>query len=85
MTYFRTEEVAAVGQHKLSALGIVMVVLVVCAVFAGGPLMWALAVMGLPFIALFLLLGGIAHGHVDNGHFRSPDTPPVRMVKPPVS
>jgi hypothetical protein len=77
--------VAAVGHHKLSALGVVVIVLVLSAVFAGGPLMWALAVMGLPFIALFLMLGGVAHGHVDNGHFRTPDTQPVPYVKPPVS
>jgi hypothetical protein len=74
-----------VGHHKLSALGIVVAVLVVSAVFAGGPLMWALAVMGLPFIALFLMLGGVAHGHVDNGHFRSPGTPRLPGAKPPVS
>jgi hypothetical protein len=40
---------------------------------AGGPILWAIAVMGIPFIAGFVLLGGIAHGHVDNGHFRHPD------------
>ena len=40
---------------------------------AGGPILWAIAIMGLPFVAGFLVLGGIAHGHVDNGHFRRPE------------
>ena len=42
---------------------------------AGGPLVLAFLVMGVPFVVFFLTVETIAHGHVDNGHFRSPAKP----------
>ena len=60
---------------RLAVLFLVVGVLTAAVVAAGGPIVWAILLMGLPFVALFVILGGIAHGHVDNGHFRRPDKP----------
>ncbi len=61
-------------RNRLPVLLFVVGVVTAAAIAAGGPLALAFIVMGVPFVALFLMLGGIAHGHVDNGHFRQPDT-----------
>jgi hypothetical protein len=50
-----------------------LVALAIAAVAAGGPVLWAIAVMGLPFIALFALYGFLVRRPTDNGHFRTPD------------
>jgi hypothetical protein len=62
--------------NKLPALVFLVGLVAAIAVAAAGPFSLALAVMGVPFIALFLMLGGAAHGRADNGHFRRPDTKP---------
>jgi hypothetical protein len=62
-----------VKTQKLPILVFVVGVIAATAVAAGGPILWAIAVMGIPFIGLFFILGGVAHGHLDNGHFRRPD------------
>lgn len=59
--------------QKLPIVVFVIGVIAAAAVAAGGPILWAVAMMGIPFVALFFVLGGVAHGHVDNGHFRRPD------------
>ncbi len=60
-------------RNPLPVLAIVVGVLAAAIIAAGGPILWALVAMGLPFIALFVVLGGIAHSHADNGHFRRPE------------
>ena len=58
---------------KLPAFVFVVGLVAAIAIAAAGPFSLAFAVMGIPFIAQFVILGGIAHGRVDNGHFRRPD------------
>jgi len=61
-------------QNKLPALVFVVGLVAAIAIAAAGPFSLALAVMGIPFIAMFAILGGVAHARVDNGHFcRSED------------
>jgi hypothetical protein len=65
-----------VKHDKLPILLALVVAAGLTVVIAGGPILWAIAVMGIPFIAGFLVLGGVAHSHVDNGHFRHPEEKP---------
>ena len=64
-------------RNRLPALVFIVGLAAAIAIAAAGPFSLAFAVMGVPFIALFVLLGGIARsGRVDNGHFRRPDVKP---------
>jgi len=63
------------SHNKLPAFVFVVGLVAAIAVAAAGPFSLAFAVMGVPFIALFVMLGGASRaGRVDNGHFRRPDT-----------
>ena len=62
-------------QNKLPAFVFVVGLVAAIAIAAAGPFSLALAVMGIPFIAMFAILGGVAHARVDNGHFRRPEDP----------
>ena len=63
-------------RNKLPAFVFVVGLVAAIAIAAAGPFSLAFAVMGIPFIAMFVILGGIAHERVDNGHFRRPETKP---------
>jgi hypothetical protein len=66
-------EVTAVKRNRLPVLVFVVGLVAAIAIAAAGPFSLAFAVMGIPFIALFVMLGGVSRGHVDNGHFRRPE------------
>jgi len=63
-------------RNTLPAFVFVVGLVAAIAIAAAGPFSLAFAVMGIPFIAMFVILGGIARERVDNGHFRRPDTKP---------
>jgi len=60
-------------RNKLPLFVFVVSLVAAIAIAAAGPFSLGFAVMGIPFIALFVILAGISRGHVDNGHFRQPD------------